>query len=160
MKLTIDYLAKHPDRLPEVASLHYGEWPSPQHGDSIEAREKVLATCCQQGALPLGVVALDGHDLCGFALLIRQDLERRMDLSPWLAGVLVRPKYRRKGIGSALVTRIEAEAAALSVETLYLYTSHSELLYRRLGWHVIERYENNSRNYAIMSKALSGWAFS
>jgi len=101
--------------------------------------EKVLFTCCKRGEIPLGVIALEGQELCGFALLIAQDFERRPNLSPWLAGVFVRPHYRKRGVGSALVTRIESEAKALGFETLYLYTGQSESLYRRLGWKVAER---------------------
>src|ERR1700704_4049376 len=113
MALTLEYLASLPGRLSEVAELHHGEWPWPELGDSIDAREKVLSTCCKRGEIPLGVIALEGQELCGFALLVPQDFERRPDLSPWVAGVFVPPQHRMRGIGSALVTRIESEAKAL-----------------------------------------------
>jgi hypothetical protein len=67
----VGYLAAHPERPREVAALHYGEWPWPELGDSIDAREKLLSTCCRRGSIPLGVMALDLDDLCGFALLVR-----------------------------------------------------------------------------------------
>jgi hypothetical protein len=86
MTLSVEYLAAHPARLREVAALHYGEWPWPELGDSIDARENLLSTCCRRGEIPLGMIALDGEELCGFALLLPQDLELRPNLSPWLAG--------------------------------------------------------------------------
>ena len=150
----IEYLADHTDRLREVATLHFEEWPSPELGDSIEAREKSLAACCRRGEIPLGAVALDQDGLCGFALLVRQDFKLRLNLSPWLAGVFVRPPHRMRGVGSALVTRIEREATALGIKTIYLYTARSESLYSRLGWVVTERCAHNRRNYAVMAKAL------
>jgi predicted N-acetyltransferase YhbS len=154
MSMKVEYFADHLGKLREVASLHLGEWPDPELGDSIDAREKTLATCCRRGEIPLGVIALDRGDLCGFALLVEQDFELRPNLSPWLAGVLVRPQHRKKGVGSALVTRVENEAKALAVSTIYLYTAHSESLYSRLGWVVTERCAHKSRNYAVMAKKL------
>jgi hypothetical protein len=98
--MQVEYLADHRDRLQEVAELHHGEWPSPELGDSIEARERILSTCCRRGEIPLGLIALDQNAL---------------------------------------------------FETLYLYTAHSETLYGRFGWKVLERCFHNNRNYAVMS---------
>jgi predicted N-acetyltransferase YhbS len=150
--MKIEYLADHPRKHREVAELHYGQWP--ELGDSVDAREQSLAMCCRRGEIPLGVVALDQDELCGFALLVPEDFEMRPNLSPWLAGVFVRPRHRRKGVGAALVTRIESEAKALNVEMIYLYTAHSEALYARLGWIVIERCAHEGRTYAVMAKRL------
>jgi GNAT superfamily N-acetyltransferase len=151
--MILEYLADHLGRLREVATLHLGEWPDLELGNSIDTRQETLATCCRRGEIPLGVIALD-HDLCGFALLVEADFELRPNLSPWLAGVFVRPQHRKRGVGSALVTRIENEAKALAVNTIYFYTAHSESLYSRLGWVVTERCAHKSRNYAVMAKKL------
>ena len=108
--MKLEYLADHLGKLGEVAALHYGEWPSPELGDSIDAREKTLSTCCKRGEIPLGVIALDREDLCGFALLVPQDFELRPNLSPWLAGVFVRPQHRLRGVGSAFVVPYRARS--------------------------------------------------
>jgi GNAT superfamily N-acetyltransferase len=153
--MKIEYLADHIDRLREVAALHQEEWPSPQLGDSIDGRAQTLAVCCQRGAIPVGVIAFDQNQLCGFALLVLQDFELRPDLSPWLAGVFVRPQHRQRGIGSALVTRIEYEAQTLGVNTVYLYTAQSRTLYARLGRQAIEQCLHNDRHFTVMAKALN-----
>jgi N-acetylglutamate synthase-like GNAT family acetyltransferase len=57
-------------------------------------------------------------------------------------------------VGFALVARIENEAKALAVKTIYLYTAHSESLYSRLGWVVTERCVHNARSYAVMAKTF------
>jgi len=152
--MKIEYLADHLDKLREVAALHLGEWPSPELGDSIDAREKTLSPCCRRAEIPLGVIALDLHDLCGFALLVKDDFELRPNLTPWLAGVFVKPQHRKRGVASALVTRIEQEAATLGIKSLYLYTAHAESLYGRLGWAVTERCAHNNGHYAVMAKEL------
>jgi GNAT superfamily N-acetyltransferase len=150
----IEYLSDHPHRLREIAELHYGEWPSPELGDSVDAREKKLSVCCSCREIPFGVIALNEEDLCGFALLVLQDFELRANLSPWLAGVFVRPDHRKRGVGSALVERIQHEAKALGFKALYLYTAHAEAFYARLRWRVIERCAHNNRDYAVMAREL------
>jgi GNAT superfamily N-acetyltransferase len=150
----IDYLANHSHRLREVAQWHYREWPSIELDGSLDSRERLLAPCCQRNAIPLAVIALDQDILCGSALLVEQDFDLRPDLSPWLAGVFVPPRYRKNGVASALVTRIETEAALLAVKNLYLYTAHAETLYARLGWQVLEHSVHRHRNYVVMTKAL------
>jgi GNAT superfamily N-acetyltransferase len=51
----------------------------------------------------------------GFAMPVTHDMDTRMDLSPWLAGVFVSPEQRRYGVGAALVQRVIVEARALGV---------------------------------------------
>ena len=54
----------------------------------------------------------------------------------------MRPQARGSGVGRALVRRIEAEAAALGVAELYLYTSDAMGVidfYQRLGWRHCDR---------------------
>jgi len=85
------------------------------------------------------VVALEGAELLGGALLIDSDLDLRPELTPWLAGVYVKAEHRGKGVASQLVNRVVEEAAALGVPELYLYTDTSQSLYARLGWQVVEK---------------------
>jgi predicted N-acetyltransferase YhbS len=137
--MQIDYLASHEHLIPELAQLHFNEWGHYRHNDTVDARAERLRACCGKSSLPTAVVALSGTELCGSAMLIANDMDTRPDLSPWLAGVYVKAEYRSKGIGSALVTRIVTEAAALGVPRLYLCTDRPETLYARLGWSLVER---------------------
>jgi len=101
--------------------------------------------------IPLTVVAFDGSDVLGSASLIAHDMETRMELTPWLAGVYVGEQYRRRGIGAELVRRIMAEAARLKVPLLYLYTVHSEKFYGALGWKLQERTSYRDQKVVIMT---------
>jgi GNAT superfamily N-acetyltransferase len=60
-------------------------------------------------------------------MLVAHDMDTRMDLSPWLAGVFVAPHHRRRGVGAALVQRIIDEATGLGVEQLYLCMANDGL---------------------------------
>ena len=56
-------------------------------------------------------VLFDQDEPVGTAGLVREDLETRPDLTPWLAGLFVRPEFRGRGHATALVRRVEAFAA-------------------------------------------------
>ncbi len=82
------------------------------------------------------------------------DMDTRLNLTPWLAGLYVSAPRRRQGIGAALVSAIEKTAHDLGVEKLYLYTPESENFYLRLGWHVKERTEYHGYPVALMQKEI------
>jgi N-acetylglutamate synthase-like GNAT family acetyltransferase len=84
-------------------------------------------------------------------MLVAHDMDTRMDLSPWLAGVFVAPEYRRHGMGAELVQRVIGDAAALGVQRLYLYTPGTEHFYSRLGWSLVERTSYRGADVAVMS---------
>jgi predicted N-acetyltransferase YhbS len=149
--MQIDYLANHVHLIPELAHLHFNEWGRYRPNDTVDARIERLRTCCGKNSLPTIVVALSGAKLCGSAMLVANDMDTRPDLSPWLAGVYVKVEHRSKGIGSALVTRIVTEAAALGVPRLYLCTNRLETLYGRLGWSTVERTSYKGITVTIMT---------
>jgi N-acetylglutamate synthase-like GNAT family acetyltransferase len=149
--MTIEYLADHPEFLSILAEWQHAEWGYLRPGDSLEARTKRLRGEGERGRIPLTVVAHENGKVLGSASLIPHDMETRLELSPWLAGVFVGPDYRRKGIGAELVRRIMAEAASLKVPVLHLYTVHSQKFYANLGWSLQEHTAYREQNVAIMT---------
>ena len=115
--LQIGYLADHPDLIPTLAQWHHNEWSFLHPGDSIEARTARLRAYCRHREIPTVVIAFADGTPLGSAMLIEHDMDTRMELSPWLAGVFVTPEHRRRGVGSALVRRIVDEATALCVRS-------------------------------------------
>ncbi len=100
-------------------------------------------------------VLFDGDEPAGTASLTREDLEARPDLTPWLAGVFVRPGFRGRGHAAALVRRVEASAAAASVPVLWLYTATAEPLYARLGWRRVGTERDKGKEVALMRRVLT-----
>jgi GNAT superfamily N-acetyltransferase len=149
--MSIDYLADHPQFLRTLAEWQHGEWGYLRPDDSVEARMARLRKFSERARIPLTVVAHENEELLGSASLIPHDMDTRMELTPWLAGVFVAPEHRRRGIGAALVRRIVAEAGRLRVPVLYLYTVHSEKLYASLGWSLQEHSTYREQNVAIMT---------
>lgn len=147
----IEHLADHPDLIRELAALHHAEWGHMRPDRSLDARTERLRKACGRGGVPTVVVALDDGGLLGSAMLIANDMETRPDLTPWLAGVFVLPAHRGRGLGAALVARIEGEAAAAGAAHLYLYTPGARAFYERLGWRAIEETDHLGHRVTIMS---------
>ena len=149
--MQIDYLANHQEFIPILADWHHQEWAYLRPGDSVKARTARLRDACGHTAIPIVVIAFTDTALLGSAMLIAHDMDTRMDLSPWLAGVFVAPDHRRRGVGAALVQRVIDEATALGVKRLYLYTPSTEQFYSRLGWSLVERTSYRGADVAVMS---------
>jgi N-acetylglutamate synthase-like GNAT family acetyltransferase len=146
-----EYLADHPEALLILARWQHAEWGHLRPGDTLEKRTTRLWGSANRDRIPLTVVALEKNEVRGAASLIEHDMETRMELTPWLAGVFVGEQYRRRGIGAELVRRIMAEAGRLKVPLLYLYTVHSEKFYAALGWKLMERTSYRDQDVVIMT---------
>jgi N-acetylglutamate synthase-like GNAT family acetyltransferase len=151
--MTIEYLADYPAALPTLAQWQHREWGHLRPGDTVEQRRTRLQGFSNRDRIPLTVVALDDGEVLGSASLILHDMETRMELTPWLAGVFVGEPYRRKGIGAELVRRIMTEAGKLDIPLLYLYTVHSERFYASLGWVLHEHTSYREQTVTIMTYA-------
>ena len=149
--MPIEYLGDRPEFIPPLARWHYQEWAYLRPGDSVEARVARLEGWCGRGEIPLTLVATSDGELLGSASLVEHDMDNRPELSPWLAGVFVRPERRRQGIGAALVRRIMEEAKALEISKLYLYTVNSTSFYVDLGWSLMEHAVYRGKEVSIMS---------
>lgn len=149
--MQIDYLADHQDFIPTLAQWHHREWAYLRPGDTVETRIARLRGCCGHREIPTVVIAFTDSTLAGSAMLVEHDMNTRMDLTPWLAGVFVAPDHRRRGIGATLVQRVIDNATALGVQRLYLYTPSTEHFYSCRGWSLVEHTSYRGADVAVMS---------
>ena len=143
---------------PELAEVT-GRWRWQEffakHGrdlDSILDAEREAAGA--ESALPRVLVCIADGQPVGMATLAAQDLDERLELGPWLAGVYVVPGCRRQGHATRLVGAVEHLARRAAIPRLWLYTRTAESLYLRCGWHVAERFPRNGARYALMTRDL------
>lgn len=99
------------------------------------------------------VARVDGI-LAGTVLLVRHELDAAHDVTPWLAGLVVGPAFRGRGIGAALVKTAEAHGCAQGVEVLHLYTWEARRFYASLGWRSVETFEEHGEPMMLMSRRL------
>ena len=155
---TIAYLFEHPQHIPTLAAWHHAQWGHLNPAKSLEVRlerlQAELATHLAQRTIPTTFIAVEGPRVLGSASLVAHDMDLRPNLTPWLASVFVDPTRRGQGIGSQLVERVAAEAAAIGVPRLYLFTPDRMSLYARLGWRTLEQVEYRGELETVMVREL------
>jgi predicted N-acetyltransferase YhbS len=154
--MKVDYLANQTRFVPTLTRHMYEHWRSllDAMGKSRQDFAQSMRDRCHTDSLPLALVAFDKDQVLGTIALKPQDLDIRPELTPWLGGLFVLPQYRRRGIGSVLISRIVAEAERLRLPCLYLWTPSSEGLYARHGWTLLERAPYHGYEISIMNRPL------
>jgi predicted N-acetyltransferase YhbS len=140
MAVEIDHLFRHPEHTRLVATWIYREFWAGKPGYDIELFERRLREADNPGRIPLSLLALADGRPVGTVNLVESDSERRPDLHPWLAALVVVPEYRRRGIGSALVRALIGEALRLRLPELFLGTDIPGF-YARFGARLHEQFE-------------------
>ncbi|MFM2068098.1 MAG: hypothetical protein RLZZ584_3007 [Pseudomonadota bacterium] len=136
--LRIVHLHTQPQHRQAAAAMIWHEFWTAVPGASIAAMAERLAQAASPDAVPLCLVALgdDGDTgtdtVLGVINLVDRDDDTHTDWTPWLAGLVVRADQRGRGIGSALVRRLLAEARRLGVRRVYFGTDGPGF-YTRLG---------------------------
>jgi N-acetylglutamate synthase-like GNAT family acetyltransferase len=153
-EIRLAYLADHPEFIPTLAGWHRREWAHFRPDETIETWIGKLRSVCGHNEIPTVVVAVLEGEMVGSAMLMKESMRTRMDLSPWLAGVIVAPGHRRRGIGALLVERIVREAGSLGFERIYLWTPSVEQFYVRRGWTTMERTIYRETEVAVMSRRI------
>lgn len=83
---------------------------------------------------------------------IQNRIKKYENYSPWVALMFTEPKVRGNGLGAKLLNKIELEAKNKGFSKIYLFTHTAESLYKRKGWHEIERYNIEGKDIVIMDK--------
>ena len=151
--MKIEYLADRPEFVSALAVWHRREWGNLRPDESVEARATKLRAWSGHRQIPTVFIATVAETLLGSAMLVAHDMDTRMQWTPWLAGVVVAPECRGRGIGSCLAEHAATEACALGFATLFLYTFSTEEYYARLGWERVER-DSYLGVVTIMSRRL------
>ncbi|HET7843129.1 MAG TPA: GNAT family N-acetyltransferase [Xanthomonadales bacterium] len=155
--LRFGYLADAPQHAATLAQWHLGAWGALLRDWTVAAAQAELETHRAHCAIPTTIVAYEGDELAGSASLLANDHERIRAWSPWLASVFVRPSSRGRGIGRALVERVVADARALRVQELYLYTTDAVAYYEALGWKECGRMTLDAVDVVVMCVAPAGF---
>jgi GNAT superfamily N-acetyltransferase len=139
MDIHIGTLANAPALADEVARLKHEQWrhTAPDRPWSVWLGE--IQESAQVGAFPCTLVALVQDDLVGFVTLIQIPERARVRGGVWLITLYVKPAYRRRGVGTALIDRCVEIARDMDYDALYLWTESSDLTayYTRRGWQLI-----------------------
>jgi GNAT superfamily N-acetyltransferase len=153
MSTRIVAVSQHPDLARCVAEWRVRAFFDEPGGYTVDAMTALILA--PPGGPNETFVLFDGAQAVGTAGLMREDLESRPDLTPWLGGVYVEPAFRGRGHAAALVRRVEDCARAASVAVLWLYTLQADGLYRRLGWQHAGLERENGQVVTLMRRELA-----
>lgn len=148
--MKIKYLADFSDFVPILAQWHHEQWVEFNPNETLDDRVAKIRAQARKSGVPTTFVAMKNSTVIGSASLVAHDMDTRMDLSPWLASVLVASEYRRRGVGEALVQRVVKESMSLGHEMLYLFTEEREAFYAKRGWRRLEWTEYCNHPVVIM----------
>ena len=87
--------------------------------------------------VPITYVAIEDNKCIGTVSIFLNDLNTRMDLSPWLASLVVKNEFRNKGFGEKLVNHALNKAKLLGYTKIYLKTENKGNYYSKRGWKYI-----------------------
>ncbi len=154
--MEIKFLKEQPDCIVQIAQWYYAEWKDiyAASGMSFEDVKAAVAERTNTDVIPLAIVAVDDRRIVGTGFLKTYDMDTRIELTPWLAGIYVEPTQRRRGVGTMIVSSLEGIAKNLGIRRLYLYTPRSGIFYTRLGWAEYEITTYKGQQVTIMEKQL------
>jgi GNAT superfamily N-acetyltransferase len=156
-EVRIEPAADHLDLVPVAARWHWERRNPDEIAESLAMWTEGLLTRTNRDHIPATFFALSGVALIASATLVDHDMPDRADLAhlrPWLAGVYVAAEERRRGVGSRLVSHVEACALSFGVQRLYLYTSEARGFYERLAWRVVAEDRYGGEPITIMARDL------
>lgn len=153
--MEIEPLSKNMHFFHDVAKLKFQEFSYLTGNETFEnylERQKKYIT---EESIPKSYVVLnESRELIGTFALKLTDLSTRLDLSPWLGGLVVAPSFRRQGVGSYIVNQAECLAKELGYSELYLYTPDKEAWYAKQGWQLMDRSLSGEFPISVMYKTL------
>jgi GNAT superfamily N-acetyltransferase len=123
-------------------------------GGTFEESRGELRTWMQGLGYEMALLAeIDGQP-AGSCLFVREEIDPKHDLTPWLAALYVAPEFRKLGIASALVRAIEQHARNVGCSVLHLYTVTAEPFYTKLGWVTREHFNWHREKFVLMIREL------
>jgi GNAT superfamily N-acetyltransferase len=136
---SICLLADKVEYIPHVAQLRWREWG---HSPAPEDPEFWLDTTTQEAGrddIPVTLVAIadDGGLLGVVGLAENENVEPGPGESPWVAGMIVAPESRGRGIGRSLLRELRQWAVAHGFVEAWVATETAGGFYERCGWTVV-----------------------
>lgn len=152
------HLADVPHFTKMVCTAIYHEWKVIYqdffHMKTVDdAIDEISASYCNRDQLNSCFVATIDGDFAGTAMLTTEDMcsfDIYFGTRPWLASLYIHPKYRGRGVCSALVNRLTLRAREMGYYHCWLMTQHMQRAYEKCGYRVIETIDVFGGPYTVM----------
>ncbi|MEK8197878.1 GNAT family N-acetyltransferase [Lysinibacillus sp. FSL M8-0134] len=132
--MEIIQLSKKDELFNKAIDVFWKEWGV--EGGRAFYEDCMIHALINPNDIPSFYIAKVDDNIIGTYALIRNDLNSRQDLSPWLACLFIDEKFRGNSLGAKLLNHGLQEAAKRGYEYLYL-TSDLKDYYEKYGWEKI-----------------------
>ncbi|MDM5336330.1 GNAT family N-acetyltransferase [Fictibacillus enclensis] len=122
---------KRMDLFDRAVNTYWEQWGN--QDNFVFYQDCIKHSCKTEEDLPRFYIGLVDDQIVGTVALLRNDLNSRQDLTPWLACLYVSPGYRGKGLGAQLLDHAVKETRRKEYPHLYLATDLQNY-YERYGW--------------------------
>jgi GNAT superfamily N-acetyltransferase len=122
-----------PEASPLLARWFISEWADHYAGRAL-AEVQADFPIPGAGQLPVILVAVKDGAPCGTAALRTGSIRTFDHLTPWLGGLYVEPRSRRRGVATSLIAAVSRAARARRAPALYAGTVEAQALFEALGW--------------------------
>ena len=149
--MNISLLGQCPQLLDTVSAMLHQEWSEfPHWRDRSAIRQRLLMRNAQDARTFTLVASNADGEVLATASTILHELDDISERQFWMGEVLTAAAHRGKGVASALVQRLIAEARQRDVAELWLYTPDQQALYRRYGWQEVEQRIVSAEQVSVM----------
>lgn len=124
-------IQKRSDLFEESVKIFWGQWGNETNYDFY--KDCMRHSSMEKDAIPRFYIAIEDNEIIGTYALLRNDINSRQDLFPWLGCLYVKPEHRGRSIGKILLEHGLNVTARLGYEKLYL-SSDLEEYYENYGW--------------------------
>lgn len=164
-EITISPIENEPKLLESLGSLWYEGMGKNHYPDFSTIKERYiqfLASHVGTDTFPLMLVAfLEKQPIGMCALRIsampRKDAcpwsDKHPKATPWLAGLVVAEKFRKRGVGTALIDQCLAQSKRMGHTTVYLLPEDKEVeaIYYKKKWCKIAETTSDGKETAVLS---------
>ena len=132
----------------DVFNSIYSEWGN---NNPNYWRSWIMSSVNHDGIPCTYVVLCDNHYAGTFSFW-NCDLQSRQDLTPWLGGIVVDPKYRGRGIGLFIQKEAKNILRKMGVKQAFLFTE-TKGFYEKTDWkfmeYIFDENDNKVRLYKL-----------
>ena len=153
--IEIAYLADYPEMIPQLANWFRAQWPDYFAGRSESEIAQDFISEAKRDGIPLRLVAVVNGELAGTVTLRERAMNATPAFHPGLGGLYVAEKYRKQGIGTALVRSCMDVAREQGFSQMYTATVTAGEIMERLGWERIATVSIDGEQQVIYHCELS-----
>ena len=132
MKIEVRNFVDCPESIPFVGEQIFNQWFASKPGHTLEGMIARMRGG-KADKVPIGLIAFVDGEPAGTVSLLEEDLQEYKHCRPWLAGLLVFPEFRNRGVAGALIESVHQAVQLAGEREAFLYTS-IPALYEKFGW--------------------------